>query len=166
MNATKPYRVLFVCMGNICRSPAGENIFRHYVTQKGLSDSILIDSAGTLDYHQGCSPDPRMLATLHNRNIPTSGKARPFTRDDYVDFDLILTMDNDNYRHVIGLSPDEEHKEKVIPFSRFCQSEKFQIEEVPDPYYGGDAGFEFVVDMLEDGCCALLEYIEARRSRK
>lgn len=155
-----PFNVLFVCLGNICRSPAGENIFRHQVEQAGLSEQIDIDSAGTLDWHTGKRPDRRMCQTLRNRNIPTDGAARQFTAQDFFDFDLILTMDNDNYRNVTKLDPEGKFRDKVKKFSTFCQNPDHQIEEVPDPYYGGDEGFEFVADMLEDGCEQLLKFIQ------
>ena len=154
-----PFRVLFVCLGNICRSPAGENIFRHQVTEAGLEDQFHIDSAGTLDWHAGKGPDRRMCQTLRKRGIPTAGKARPFTAHDFYDFDLILTMDDDNYRNVTKLDPEGTFRDKVKPFSSYCQQPEHQIKEVPDPYYDGQEGFKFVADMLEDGCEALLKSI-------
>lgn len=147
-------------MGNICRSPAGENIFRHLVSHAGLEDEIIIDSAGTLDYHTGKGPDRRMCQTLRSRGIPTAGSARQFTAKDFSDFDLILTMDDDNYRNVTKLDPEGKYRDKVKRFSRFCQETDHQIDEVPDPYYGGNEGFEFVADMLEDGCQQLLAEIQ------
>ena len=155
-----PFHVLFVCLGNICRSPAGENIFRHQVAKAGLSEHIIIDSAGTIDWHTGKGPDSRMCQTLQNRNIPTDGAARHFTAQDFLDFDLILTMDNENYSNVTKLDPEGRFHDKVKKFSSFCAKPDHQIEEVPDPYYGGDEGFDFVADMLEDGCKQLLEYIQ------
>jgi len=155
----QPFRVLFVCLGNICRSPAGENIFRHHVTQAGLQDAIDIDSAGTLDWHTGKGPDRRMCKTLRNRGIPTEGKARHFTAQDFFDFDLILTMDDDNYYNVTALDPEGTYRNKVKRFSSFCRQPEHQIQEVPDPYHGGEEGFEFVADMLDDGCEALLKHI-------
>ena len=157
-----PYKVLFVCLGNICRSPAGENIFRHLVTQAGLEESVLIDSAGTLDFHTGKGADRRMCQTLRDRNIPTAGKARQFTAHDFYEFDLILTMDHDNYRNVTALDPDGTFRDKVKPFSSYCQEDNHRIEEVPDPYYGVTAGFEFVADMLEDGCQELLRQVRSK----
>ncbi|MDA0766404.1 MAG: low molecular weight phosphotyrosine protein phosphatase [Verrucomicrobia bacterium] len=151
------YKVLFVCMGNICRSPAGDNVFRHLVREAGLADRISCDSAGTLDYHVGKSPDPRMSAVLRRRGIPVEGRARHFKKADFQDFDLILTMDEDNRRNVLSLadSPADEHK--VKPFAEFCS--EHDLPEVPDPYYGGDEGFELVADLMEDGCTNLLEHI-------
>ncbi len=157
-----PFKVLFVCLGNICRSPAAENIFRHIVTQAGLQKAIEIDSAGTINWHTGKGPDSRMCQTLRKRNIPTTGKARHFTAQDFQDFDLILTMDDSNFQNVVQLKPKTEHRAKVKRFSTFCKQPEHQIPEVPDPYYGGEEGFEFVADMLEDGCQQLLEYIKEK----
>ena len=108
------------CLGNICRSPAGENIFRHQVNQAALQELIHVDSAGTLDFHTGKGPDRRMCQTLRNRNIPTTGAARPFTVDDFEKFDLILTMDNSNYSDVTALDPDGRFRDKVKKFSPFA----------------------------------------------
>jgi protein-tyrosine phosphatase len=155
--ATIPYRVLFVCMGNICRSPAGDNVFRHYVGEAGLADSITCDSAGTLDYHTGNPPDHRMSAALQHRGIPIQGQARHFTRSDFQNFDLILTMDDDNLRDILALAKTPEEETKVKRFTDFCT--EHDLHEVPDPYYGGDAGFELVADLMEDGCAGLLEQV-------
>ncbi len=161
----RSYRVIFVCLGNICRSPAAENIFRHQVRQAGLESSIHIDSTGTHDYHPGKAPDKRMQNTLRNRKIENSGSARQFTRQDLEDFDLILTMDQENHSHVTGLARSTELSSKISLFSRFCEHPEHQIPEVPDPYYGGDEGFEFVADMLEDGCRQLLEYVQMQMAQ-
>lgn len=160
---TTPFNVLFVCLGNICRSPAGENIFRHQVTQAGLQDAIHIDSAGTIDWHTDKGPDRRMRQTLRNRGVATAGKARHFTAQDFYDFDLILTMDDDNYHNVTALDPDGRFRDKVKPFTSFCQQSEHQIKEVPDPYHGDAEGFKFVADMLEDGCEALLAFVIENR---
>lgn len=155
-----PFNVLFVCLGNICRSPAGENIFRHQVKQAGLEDVINIDSAGTHDYHPGKAPDKRMCRTLRNRDIPATGAARQFTAHDYLKFDLILTMDEDNYARVIALAGNPEFEQKVKRFTQFCEGPDHQTLEVPDPYYGDGSGFELVADMLEDGCQQVLEFVK------
>ena len=155
-----PFNVLFVCMGNICRSPAGENIFRHQVTEAGLAADIQIDSAGTHNYHTGKGPDSRMCTTLRNRGIKTDGKARQFSQQDFLDFDLILTMDDENYQRVMALEPGGSYRAKVKKFTSYCTQKANQIAEVPDPYYGGDEGFEQVADMLEDGCAEIIRYYQ------
>jgi protein-tyrosine phosphatase len=157
--STNSYHVIFVCLGNICRSPAAENIFRHQVRQAGLEHSIHIDSAGTHDYHPGKAPDKRMSKTLKKRNIESRGAARQFTAQDFNDFDLILTMDRENHANVTRLVTCQEFHEKVVMFTSFCEQPAHQINEVPDPYYGGTEGFELVADMLEDGCRRLLEHV-------
>jgi protein-tyrosine phosphatase len=151
------YKVLFVCMGNICRSPAGDNVFRHLVREAGLADRISCDSAGTLDYHVGKPPDRRMSAVLRRRSIPVEGRGRQFKKADFQDFDLILTMDEDNRRNVLALADSPAEEARVKPFTAFCS--EHDLPEVPDPYYGGDEGFELVADLMEDGCSNLLEHI-------
>lgn len=150
-------------MGNICRSPAGENILRHQAAAAGVNGDLRIDSAGTHDYHPGKSPDNRMCATLRKRGIPCEGRARQFTAQDFLDFDLILTMDDENYANVAALDPEEIHRGKVKKFTGFCRDEDNQHPEVPDPYYGGSQGFERVADMLEDGCAEILRRHRAGR---
>ncbi|MBT8038517.1 MAG: low molecular weight phosphotyrosine protein phosphatase [Verrucomicrobiae bacterium] len=159
-----PFNVLFVCLGNICRSPAGENIFRHLVESAELESKIHTDSAGTHDYQIGNAPDRRMKKTLQNRGIPSSGTARQFTEDDFLNYDLILTMDTDNYRHVTALDPDGSHRDKVIRFTDFCDDLDHQVTDVPDPYYGNGEGFEKVADMIEDGCQQLLAHVRKELS--
>lgn len=155
--ASAPYRVLFVCMGNICRSPAGENVFRHAVKEAGLEHLISCDSAGTINYHTGKPPDRRMSSTIKSRGIPVEGSARHFTKADFQGFDLILTMDDDNRRDVLAQASTPEEEAKVKPFTEFC--EHHELEEVPDPYYGGDEGFELVADLMDDGCAGLVEHV-------
>ncbi len=157
-----PFRVLFVCMGNICRSPAGENIFRAVVTAAGLDERIACDSAGTIDYHTGKSPDERMRRVLEHRGIPVTGKARQVRPADLDQFDLILAMDEDNRADLLSLATSDTHRERVRPFVEFC--ENHEATEVPDPYYGGEAGFELVADLIEDGSQGLLQHILTRLS--
>ncbi|WP_234041983.1 low molecular weight protein-tyrosine-phosphatase [Persicirhabdus sediminis] len=147
-------------MGNICRSPAGENVFRHFVESKGLQDVIEIDSAGTIGFHTGKLPDARMRKALARRNYPTGGAARQVVRADIQNFDLILTMDDDNLRNVREYVKDDSESAKVKRFVDYC--ERFEDKEVPDPYYGGNGGFEHVLDLLEDGCESLLEEIQQK----
>lgn len=147
-------KILFVCLGNICRSPAGENIFRHTIKSAGVGDQFHIDSAGTEAWHTGKGPDSRMTQTLQSRDIAVTGKARQITTLDLEKFDLILTMDNENFKNVKKLDPQEIYADKIQKFTSYCQNHS--ETEVPDPYYGGQDGFELVADLLEDGCAELL----------
>ena len=156
------YRILFVCLGNICRSPAGENIFRHRIQRTEWKDRLLIDSAGTIGFHKGKQPDARMTKTLRSRLIPVTGTSRPLTAEDLEEFDLILTMDDENYRDTIALDPSGKHHTKVKRFTDF--SKNYEDSYVPDPYYGGQEGFEHVANLIEDGAEGLLEFIEQEMS--
>jgi protein-tyrosine phosphatase len=130
------------------------------VSANGHADRIECDSAGTIDYHTGKKPDSRMRQTLVRRGIPVEGRARQFQREDFERFDLILTMDEDNRAGVLSLAVDDEERNRVRAFVEFC--EEHDAPEVPDPYYGGDAGFEFVADLIEDGSQGLLKHIVAQ----
>lgn len=147
-------KILFVCLGNICRSPAGENIFRHTVRKAGAEGQFTIDSAGTEAWHTGKNPDSRMTQTLVSRGVEVTGKARQITTLDLEKFDLILTMDNENFSNVQKLDPSHIYAAKIQKFTDYCQ--RHSETEVPDPYYGGQDGFELVADLLEDGCAELL----------
>jgi protein-tyrosine phosphatase len=151
-------KILFVCLGNICRSPAAENIMNQMIEQQGLGDRLQCDSAGTAGYHTGASPDARMSAAAQKRGIPFTGSARQFTRRDLESFDLILAMDKSNYRDILRLDPRQEFKDKVKMMCKYCH--KHRDQEVPDPYYGGEAGFEYVLDLLGDACAGLLKDIK------
>jgi len=152
-----PYKVLFVCLGNICRSPAAENIMNHLIDQANLSDRILCDSAGTSSYHIGSSPDRRMTHTANQRGIKMAGKARQFKPEDFEQFDLILAMDQENYTNILRLDPLAKYPHKVKLMCEFCRHHP--LKEVPDPYYGGTEGFNQVIDLLLDACEGLLESI-------
>lgn len=153
----KPFRVLFVCMGNICRSPAAEIVFRKRVNDAGLGELIEIDSAGTIGFHAGKGPDPRMAETLRRRGYPIAGRARQVRAGDLDDFDLILAADQDNLSDLRLLDPDGSHIGKIRLLVDFC--EQIEANHVPDPYYGGEAGFEEVADIVEDACGGLLEHL-------
>lgn len=148
-------KILFVCLGNICRSPAGENIFRHAVNQAGILDQWEIDSAGTEAWHTGKGPDTRMTKTLQSRGVKVTGKARQIQTHDLEDFDLILTMDDENFTNVAKLDRNNHFSDKIKKFTSFCRTHS--ETEVPDPYYGGQDGFELVADLLEDGCRTIIE---------
>lgn len=154
----KEYKVLFVCLGNICRSPAGEGIFKKMVNEEGLDHYIKVDSAGTSGYHDGELPDHRMRRHGAKRGYTFDSLSRKFTARDFDKFDLILAMDDSNYYNILALAPDLEAEKKVrrmVDFSR-----KYVHDHVPDPYYSGTDGFELVLDLLEDACKGLLEEIK------
>jgi protein-tyrosine phosphatase len=150
-------KVLFVCMGNICRSPTAEGIFRHLVREAALEDQILIDSAGTHDYHIGKSPDRRAQAAALLRGYDLSAlRGRQVARSDFDEFDYILAMDAENLANLNRIKPPQ-HRAQVGLFLE--HSRRFSEREVPDPYYGGAQGFEQVLDMVEDAAAGLLERI-------
>ena len=151
--------IVFVCWGNICRSPAAEATFRKVAKQAGLLDKITIDSVGTISTHQGNPPDSRMKNAARSRNISISGTARRVNEHDFVEADMLITMDNFNFSELSKLAPDEKYIPKIVPFCKFVSSAD---TEVPDPYYGGASGFEKVLDLLEDGCINLLEQIKTK----
>ena len=151
-------KVLFVCMGNICRSPTAEGVFRHVVAQSGLQDNIHIDSAGTHAYHVGEPPDSRAQLTARKRSIDLSSqRARKVEPDDFHEFDYVLAMDNSNYAELEAICPAGQ-EQKLRLFLEY--SNGFQEREVPDPYYGGDQGFEHVLDLVEDASHGLLASIK------
>lgn len=152
------YKLLFVCLGNICRSPSAENIMNHLIQNAGLSEQIICDSAGTSSYHIGSSPDRRMAAALTKRNFTAIGKARQFEVSDFEEFDLILTMDKDNYQDILSLDRQGIYKNKVKLMCDFAAYHN--DKEVPDPYYGGPEGFNYVIDLLVDSCEGLLTYVK------
>ena len=154
------YKLLFVCMGNICRSPAGEAVMRHLIEAGGLADQINCDSAGTIAFHTGNPPDRGMHAAAKNRGINTGGRARQICDDDYYLFDLILTMDDENLENILSMAPAGDYPAEIRPFCHFVTGST--ATEVPDPYYGGAQGFETVLDLLEDGCVNLLEHAQSQ----
>ncbi|GFE69295.1 low molecular weight protein-tyrosine-phosphatase [Chroococcus sp. FPU101] len=154
------YKLLFVCLGNICRSPAGENIMNHLIKQANLSDQIICDSAGTSSYHIGSSPDSRMSTAAVRRGIPMQGVARQFKPSDFEEFDLILAMDQENYHNILAFDRQGKYRDKVKMMCDYATHHS--IKEVPDPYYGGKEGFDRVLDLLLDACRGLLAQIEQK----
>lgn len=152
------YKLLFVCLGNICRSPSAENIMRYLIEKEGLSDQIVCDSAGTASYHLGEPPDRRMKAAAEKRGIKLEGKARQFQPSDFEKYDLILAMDRDNYWSLVSLDPEKKYRDKIKMMCDYAKS--YPDQEVPDPYYGGTEGFNHVIDLLLDACSELLESIK------
>lgn len=158
------FRVCFVCLGNICRSPTAEGVLQHLIDERGLGDRLSVDSAGTAAYHIGKRPDARSIATAKRRGVELPGVARQFTTEDFDRFDLILVMDHSNEQNVFRLARDERDRQKVRLFRAF-EPEAGERAEVPDPYYGGDEGFEEVFDICERSARGLIEYLEAREWR-
>ncbi|NEQ21266.1 MAG: low molecular weight phosphotyrosine protein phosphatase [Microcoleus sp. SIO2G3] len=152
-----PCKLLFVCLGNICRSPSAENIMNHLIEQSGLGDSIICDSAGTGGYHIGSPPDQRMATAAALRVIELKGQARQFQKSDFENFDLILAMDRENYQDILSLDRAGKYKDKVRLMCDFASHHRER--EVPDPYYGGTEGFNKVIDLLLDACEGLLQYV-------
>lgn len=157
---TMATRVLFVCLGNICRSPSAEGIMNHLVGQRQWHDQVICDSAGTASYHIGSPPDRRMTAAARAYGITLSGQARQFEATDFERFDWILAMDRQNYRDIQALDPDRRYGDKVRLMCHYCRS--YSDQEVPDPYYGGPEGFTYVIDLLMDACTGFLDEVIGR----
>jgi protein-tyrosine phosphatase len=157
-------KLLFVCLGNICRSPSAENIMNHLAAKSPIGSQIECDSAGTAGYHTGSPPDRRMQAAAAKQNIPMTGSARQFTKADFTNFDLILAMDRENYQNILALDPQGQYRDKVRLMCDFAT--KHPDKEVPDPYYGGTQGFDDVIDLLVDACSGLLSELEATGGKK
>lgn len=159
-----PYKLLFVCLGNICRSPAAENIMNHLIEQANLRDGIICDSAGTAGYHIGSPPDRRMaVAAASLLSIKLHGQARQFKKSDLENFDLILAMDRENYQDILFLDPAGQYRDKVRLICDFCS--RHNTKEVPDPYYGGPEAFDRVIELLLDACDGLLQYVISNQPR-
>jgi protein-tyrosine phosphatase len=151
-------RLLFVCLGNICRSPTAEGVMRHLLAAEGLGDAVEIESAGTGDWHVGHSPDERSAGAAAGRGIELSGQARQVVAADFEAFDLILAMDRSNHDDLLALAPDEDARERVRLLREYDPEAVAAGElEVPDPYYGGADGFEDVLDLVTRACMGLLE---------
>ena len=155
MENKKITRILFVCLGNICRSAAANGVMENFVAKEGLSDSIVIDSAGTYGGHAGELPDPRMRVAASRRGYNLTHRSRRITEEDFYKFDMIIVMDDSNYENVARLAPERKYLDKVYRFVEFSKNHP-EWSYVPDPYYEGHEGFELVLDLLEDGCQELL----------
>lgn len=151
------YKILFVCLGNICRSPAAQGIMEKMIKEKGLSNRFDVDSAGTYGGHAGELPDPRMRTSAAGRGYSLTHHSRQFVSGDFDRFDRIIVMDDSNYERVCRLAPDPESLKKVFRMTDF--SRKFDIDHVPDPYYEGRKGFEYVLDILEDAVDNMIDEI-------
>ena len=155
-------KLLFVCLGNICRSPAAEGVFLHLLNERGLSDSFVVDSAGTGGWHTGNPADQRMQAAAARRGIQLPSRARQISLDDLSEFDLILTMDDANLAAVQSLVRDVGRRATATVRPMLSYAQRFSEAEVPDPYYGGESGFEHVLDLLEDACSNLLDELSSQ----
>jgi protein-tyrosine phosphatase len=148
-------KILFVCLGNICRSPAAEGIME----KRAAGWPIEVDSAGTAGYHIGTLPDARMRSHASKRGYPLNSRARKFNPAvDFDKFDMIIAMDKENLRDLRSMDTGKQYREKLSLMTDYCQ--KITADEVPDPYYEGPEGFEHVLDILEDACGGLLKKIE------
>ncbi len=144
-------RILFVCLGNICRSPAANGVMQAIVDAGGDSARWVIDSAGTGNYHTGDLPDHRMRVHARRRGYDLTHRARQVRESDFDDFDLIIPMDASNERTLRRIAPTPEAEEKIVPMAQWIDLSS-RYDHVPDPYYEGAEGFELVLDMLENGC--------------
>lgn len=150
-------KVVFVCLGNICRSPSGEGIFTSIVDEMGYSDIIEIDSAGTSAYHVGEQADSRMRKHAARKGYRLESRSRQFVVKDLEYFDYVVAMDSSNYRDILRLDHSKRFKDKVFMMCDF--SKEYFNQDIPDPYYGGAEGFDTVIIMLEEACRGLLDYI-------
>jgi protein-tyrosine phosphatase len=147
-------RVLFVCAGNICRSPTAEGVMRGLLAEAELDGEIEVESAGTGGWHVGDPPDPRSVAAAAERGVELSGAARQVDQADFESFDLLIAMDRSNRDALRRLAPDEEARERIRLLREYGDG---QAHDVPDPYYGGSEGFAEVVEIVERNCRALLD---------
>ncbi|MEG1863825.1 MAG: low molecular weight protein-tyrosine-phosphatase [Alistipes sp.] len=152
-------KILFVCLGNICRSPAAEGILRHLVEAHNATAQIAVDSAGTYAGHTGDLPDARMRSAASRRGYCLTHRARQIREADFDDFEMIVVMDDMNYETVHRLAPSRDAAQKIFRMTEFVRHHPDRTY-IPDPYYEGRDGFELVLDLLEDGCAGILEYLK------
>jgi protein-tyrosine phosphatase len=160
---TKPntFNINFVCLGNICRSPLAQGVFEHLVEQEGLTEKIIIASAGTGNWHVGSPPDQRMSATAKRNGIQLNNKAKQFRSEDFGNFDLVLAMDRSNFsdlKNIKGSSPTSDQ----LKLFRSFDPEAIEDLNVPDPYYGGSRGFEEVFNIVHRTCPEILKFAKSR----
>lgn len=149
--------VLFVCMGNICRSPAGEGVFKQYVEEQNCADDFFIDSAGTIGYHEGKPADARMREAAERRAYNLTSTSRKFSYGDFEEFDLIIAMDRDNLDDIRSMT-HQPHEHIYLLGSFLPGKNQHNAPDVPDPYYGGEEGFDTVLDMIEQACPNILAF--------
>ena len=156
-------KILFVCLGNICRSPLAEAIFQNIVDQAELSSEFLVDSSGTSAWHVGEEPDPRMQLSAAKHSVPMNHKAQQFQKRHFADFDLIFAMDQDNYHDITSLTQNSDERKKVRLLREFDSEAINAQAAVPDPYYGGAHGFEDVYQICTRSCEKIFELIQAKK---
>lgn len=157
------HTVLFICLGNICRSPAAEGIMKSLVEKEGMSDDFFIDSAAIGSWHIGQLPDSRMRKCGAEHGYRFDSHARQFQKSDFQHFDLIVVMDNENYRAITSMASSQADKDKVVRIADYLNHHR-EYTTVPDPYYGDYSDFELVIELLEDACQGLLDSIKEQNS--
>lgn len=150
-------KILFVCMGNICRSPAAEGVMKELINQNGTKDKFFIDSAGTIDYHEGELPDPRMIQSASERGYDLNHIARQIKKADLENFDYIITMDDVIHKSVLKLDSQKKYHHKIFRMTDFLTTMK--SDEIPDPFYGNKEDFEYTLDLIEDATKGLLNFL-------
>lgn len=153
--------VLFVCLGNICRSPLAEEVFRSYVASMGDGDYFVIDSAGTSGYHDGEMPDDRMIRHAKKRGYTLTSRSRRVTFNDFDNFDYIIAMDDSNVSNLKNMATTIEEVRKIRKMTSFCDD--IDTDYIPDPYFGGSEGFDYVIDLVEKIVPYLYRYIKENR---
>lgn len=154
LNNNKKYKILFVCLGNICRSPMAEEVFRSLANRSGRADEFVADSAGLIDFHEGELPDSRMRAHASRRGYRLTHHSRPVRPDDFRKFDLIVGMDEQNIKGLQRMAQSADNATKIVRMADYLIHSGAPY--VPDPYYGSDKDFELVIDLLEEACTELL----------
>jgi protein-tyrosine phosphatase len=161
MTSSNTFKINFVCLGNICRSPLAQGVFQHLVEQEGLSDKIKIASAGTGNWHVGASPDQRMSATAKKNGISLNNRAKQFRTDDFGNFDLVLAMDRSNFNDLKNIRASSPENDQLKLFRSFDPEANGDLD-VPDPYYGGSQGFDVVFDIVNRTCPEILKFAKSR----
>lgn len=158
-------RILFVCLGNICRSPAANGILEDMVAKQGLEQFIEVDSAGTYPGHRGNLPDPRMRKAALERGYNLTHRARTISEEDFYNFDMIVVMDDSNYEKVSRIAPERKYLDKLYRMAEFT-TDFPDYSYIPDPYYEGAEGFYLVLNMLENGCRNILDLLKTKIDNK
>lgn len=154
-------RVLFICLGNICRSPTAEAVFKHQIKQRKLEAHFHVDSAGTSSNHIGEASDHRSIKHAHQRGYVMDHKARQFNKKDFTDFDFLVCMDDQNYKNVVSMASTEADKDKVIKMATYLK--KFNDTFILDPWAMGPDAFEKVIDLIEDACESLIQELHLKK---